>query len=173
MPFLIADDLDAREKRIMGFLEEREPVIAILLAAADFERTVRRAILGLSTEPTKKIRKKLATEYGAINKYPCAWQRFVTPRLKRVLALTSASGDEPTKLHEPVLTDFASIRKAFKLRNELIHGDHGTVGVEYASERVKTLLDATRAVTEYAQANDVDLIKRLKPRPRPRPRKQS
>jgi hypothetical protein len=70
MPFLVTDDLDARENRIMGFLEEREPVIAILLAAADFERTVRRAILGLSTEPTKKIRKKLASEYGAINKYP-------------------------------------------------------------------------------------------------------
>ena len=30
MPFLVTDDLDAREKRIVGFLEEKEPVISAI-----------------------------------------------------------------------------------------------------------------------------------------------
>jgi hypothetical protein len=76
MPFLVTDDLDARKKRIMGFLEEKEPVIAILLAAADFERTVRRAIRGLSEIQPSEVKKKIERDYGSFKKYPDAWKKY-------------------------------------------------------------------------------------------------
>ena len=54
--FLINDTMEERHQTIRSFLSS-DPMIAVILAAADFEWTVRRAILALGTLPTKEIRK--------------------------------------------------------------------------------------------------------------------
>ena len=58
--FLVADNRNDRDLLIKSYFDA-EPAISILLAAADFEWTVRRAILALGKSPTKHIRPVAAT----------------------------------------------------------------------------------------------------------------
>ncbi len=50
--FLVSDTLEERSAKIHRFIAEREPAIAVLLAAVDCERTIRRAVMSLGTTPT-------------------------------------------------------------------------------------------------------------------------
>ena len=161
MPFLISDSLESREQRIRQYLDEGEPVIAVLLAAADCERTIRRAIVALSALPTATIRKKL-TKRGtnSISGYGVAWERYVRPHREWAL-----DGE--------VVDSYDELKKAFKLRNTLVHGEQGRTGVEYSGRKVETILKATRSVTELAQGHGVDLMERITVRQRPRPRRRS
>jgi hypothetical protein len=151
MPFLVADKLDDREKRIRGFLGDKEPVIAVLLAAADCERTVRRAILALGTEPIAVIRSMVAKNYNSIGKYEAAWNRYVKPR-------------HGASLDHDVISSMDALKKAFVHRNAIVHGQQGTTGVKYAAQRVDVMLTATRAVHDYALSKGVRLDAPLKRR---------
>ncbi len=168
--FLITDGLEARERKIRDFLKKGEPAIAVLLAAADCERTLRRAILSLGTTPTKELAYRLGRrprkgeqnpipkrlKYGAtIKEYDRAWKDEVYPWW-------------PTELKGGVVKDWGALEKAFTLRHELIHGDTGTTGVHYGEAQVDALIAATRAVHNFALAEKYDLVKRLKTRRKPR-----
>jgi hypothetical protein len=69
------------------------------------------------------------------------------------------------------LANYDEIKKALKLRNELVHGDHGTTGTKYAQKRVELLLAATAAVTDFANKQGKDLLKKIRPRTKPRKKK--
>lgn len=171
--FLVTDSLNKRQEKIQVFLQEGEHAIAVLLAAADCERTLRRAILALGVTPTRELAYQLgrprprnenpsSTKNARANKsyrssldgYAAAWDvelaRFSSPLLKDVVAPSD------------------TLRKAFQLRHDLVHGDRGTTGREYARTQVERLLSATSAVHKFALANGVDLEKPLKRRLKPR-----
>ena len=57
--FLVSDIPAQRRGKIQSFLENDEPAIAVLLAAADCERTIRRAILSLGKTPTRELALRL------------------------------------------------------------------------------------------------------------------
>lgn len=160
--FLVADSPSSREAKIRGFLDKKEPVIAVLLAAADCERTMRRAILSLGMTPTLELayqlgrrrpdQKKSRPKYGSsIKGYANAWKVEVEPSYQRVL-----TGD--------VVPDWASLEKAFHLRHDLIHGDTGTAGLKYSTRCVETLIQATQAVHKFASEQGFDLTKPIKKR---------
>ena len=153
--FLVKDSLNERQKKIRSFLE-KEPVIAVLLAAADFEWTARRAILALGKNPTKDInsfmRKERRGGLGALKDY---WHDEVHGRLKKELADVIPNWDYFTK-------------KAYPLRHKLVHGAEGTTGVGYVTGAVEAFLAASNAITMFAQDNHEPFygrrIRRIKPR---------
>lgn len=168
--FLVTDSLSNRETKIQKFLYRGEPAIAVLLAAADCERTMRRAILNLGTAPTSELAHRLGRprpigwlaprpkprKYGStIDGYASAWVDEVYTWCGRALK-------------DDVVANWVSLKKAFQLRHDLIHGDTGTVGLGYATKCVETLLGATRQVDEFASAQGYDLTTRLKRRLKPR-----
>jgi hypothetical protein len=168
--FLVSDDLGVREDKIRGFLEREEPAVAVLLSAADCERTIRRAILSLGSSPTLELAYRLGRprpkawvppspkppKYGSsLSGYSKAWAAEVKPRLG-------------VDLEEGVVTDWQGLKKAFQLRHDLIHGDTGTTGLGYARRRVEVILGAIRVVHEFAKASGYDLIQPLKRRIKPR-----
>jgi hypothetical protein len=164
--FLVTDSVLRRRKTIEGYLDRKEPVIAILLAAADCERTIRRAILNMGTTSTKELAHRLGRprppgylspvpkppKYGStIDGYAKAWDAEVLPRLQK-------------KLKGDVITNWDALKRAFQLRHDLIHGDTGNCGVGYARTRVNTLLEATAAVDKAAREQMVDLCRPIRRR---------
>lgn len=131
--FLIKDTLSTRQEKIKSF----EPFVAIILAAADFEWTVRRGILALGKSPTKLIRQDVLKGCHGLNRYKEAWRKEVTPY----------TGDRLTD----VIHDWQFFKeKAYPLRHQLIHGVSGSLSPNYAQERIDSILTASRAITEYA-----------------------
>jgi hypothetical protein len=164
--FLVTDSILRRRKTIESFLDRKEPVIAVLLAAADCERTIRRAILNMGTTATKELAHRLGRprpkgyvspvpkppKYGStIDGYAKAWDTEVLPRLQK-------------KLKGDVITDWDELKRAFQLRHDLIHGDTGNCGVEYARKRVDALLAASAAVDRTAREQKYDLCRPIRRR---------
>jgi hypothetical protein len=165
--FLVSDALEKRQAKIRGFLTAGEPAIAILLAAADCERTVRRAILALGVTPTKELRFRLGR--------PRPKPSEVLPTRKRykssIEGYNDAWNDELARFKLRLLGDLGDrdqIRNAFQLRHDLVHGDVGTTGTEYARKRVECLLAFTSSVSRFARDNGADLERNLPRRLKPR-----
>jgi len=153
--FFVNDKQTNRHKKIRSYLS-KEPAIAVILAAVDFEWTARRAILALGRSTTKTINSLFDTERkggpNALKKY---WKSEVKPRLN---------------------TDLASIvpnwqflsERAYRLRNGLVHGAVGGVGGKFAFQAVETMLAASKAIADYSLEQGEPLygrrIRRLKQR---------
>lgn len=152
MTFMVGDSQQARHARIRGFLSAGEPVIAVILAAADFEWTVRRGILALGQSPNADIRSGVLASCSGLDRYKDAWKTEVKPRFGKGLPDIVAGWD--------------GFKKAFELRHRLVHGVAGTTGLDYATERVGTVLQASADVAAFGAANAIDLFSRLPVRKR-------
>jgi len=129
-------------------LHEDDPAIAIILAAADFEWTVRRAIVALGSHPTKFIRKKISKLSG-LPSYEKAWRQEVAKRV---------GGIELAK----VVSDWKFFKEsAYDLRNRIVHGATSSVSVAFAQPRLDALLAASAAVTKFATVNGEPLYGRM------------
>jgi hypothetical protein len=149
--FPIHYSLDQRKIRLEDLLSRGEHAIAIVVVAAELERTTRRTIIALGEKfPTKTIRTSLEKKYNSIGKYEQAWKYFV-----------ESSGHASFATLFP---EFPEIRKAFSDRNELIHGKRGTAGKEYSRRRIELIFSMIIKLTELAAANQIDLTERLKVR---------
>jgi hypothetical protein len=154
MSFLVDDKQPERHAKIKSFLENRENVIAVLLAATDFEWTVRRAILALGTSPNADIRIGILRHCSGLGKYAEAWTKEVKRNRGKGLA--------------DVVPDWDEFKEAYKLRHTLVHGVSGTTGKHYAEARINLILAASAAVSAFALKHGVDLYSRLPVRQRPR-----
>jgi hypothetical protein len=152
--FLVNDTIDKRHARIRSYLE-KEPVIAVILAAVDFEWTIRRAILSLGTSPTRVIREEVLNKASGLDTYNECWKKEVKSRLKQGLA--------------EVVPDWKYFKyEAYPLRHRLVHGAIGTTGISYARDRVEAILKASKAVAEFALNNGEPIygrfVRRIKAR---------
>jgi hypothetical protein len=135
--FLVDDTIEGRQSTIRAFVE-REPVIAVLLAAADFEWTARRAILALGKSSTTTINTRFENEKrGGLNALKRYWRDEVEGRLE-------------TSLQELIPNWDQFVNKAYPLRHQLIHGARGSTGVKYAGSVVETFLAASKALADFA-----------------------
>lgn len=114
-----------RLSTIQRLVLEGDHCIALVVAAADFERTIRRAIIGLASEPTADVRERIERKYNTIGKYGQAWTHFVEP--VRELSL-----------HE-VLPVIDRIKNAFRSRNKLVHGQQGGASLDYVQPRIEII----------------------------------
>ena len=150
--FLIKDTLEQRQDKIRSFLPG-EPVIAILLAAADFEWTVRRAIRCFAHKTGNGPGLKLEKASG-LKVYCECWATAATPRFAKL---------------DVVVQDWNSLQKSFNLRHKLIHGAQGTTGASFATPRVEGILAASAAVAKYTLEHGGPIYgKKLPPRKKPR-----
>lgn len=155
--FFVNDSQQQRHEKIRSFLRT-DPVIAVLLGAADFEWTVRRAIIALGERPNVEIREQTLNACHGLEAYKKAWKKEVQPI--HVVALSA------------IIPNWQFFKEsAFPLRHKIIHGAIGTVGVDHATERVEAMLAASQALVHFATSRDCDLYKRLKVRRRKVPNK--
>ncbi|MBM3884915.1 MAG: hypothetical protein FJ361_03590 [Gemmatimonadetes bacterium] len=151
MKFLVRDTQRSRHRKIRGFLTAESATISVLLACVDFEWTVRRGIYALGTSPIRALR---AEFISGLKGYALLWNREVSVSPKRPL--------------EEVVGNWGLLQQAMQLRNAIVHGAEGAVGVRYASPRVETLLAASVAVADYSRGIGVDLYRVLRRARRPR-----
>lgn len=155
--FLVNDTKEERRKKITRFLDSGETVIAVLLAAANFEWTVRRTIIALGKSPTARYReeKGLLSGCHGLKAYKEVWKSDVSPRTGKGLA--------------QVICKWQYLKEqAYPLRNKLIHGDTGTVTPDYAKPRVEAMLAASEDLIEYGLDHDGDVFQRIRIRRKPR-----
>jgi hypothetical protein len=144
--FLVGDSRSARREKIISFLAE-DPVVSVLLAAADFEWTVSRAIVALGRGTNVEIWKKLECS-RSLDGYKKLWKEEIT--------------QGPDTSLPSVIKDWERLKKkAVELRNVLIHGKSLATTSEYAELRVEAFLEASRKIEEFAMGRGVDLHERL------------
>lgn len=162
--FLIRDSIESRHGRILEFNSEGESSIALLLAVIDLERTLRRAILALGSTPTSELNARMGTRSpnrnadvgligyrSNIDGLHQAWKDEIQPRLKR-------------RLPHDLAPRWDEVKKACSLRNELVHGSRGPTTRDFASNRIRAVLELTRNVHDFALEQGHDLSKPVRRR---------
>lgn len=131
--FLVNDTLESRQEMIASY----GSFVGVILASVDFEWTVRRAILALGSGTTKEIRNGTLQRCFGLDSYVKAWRKEVTPLTGKRL---------PEIIH-----DWQYFReKAYPLRHRLVHGVEGAVTPQYASDRMKAILSASKSIADFA-----------------------
>lgn len=145
MKFLVDDSQSTRHRRISDFLVKDSAIIAVLLAAADFEWTLRRTIYCLGSRPIRELK---AERTSGLRGYAKLWKgELQFPGARRL---------------EEVVGDWEALVGAFDLRNRIIHGSQGATGLEYATRRVHRMLLASVRVADFGSANGANVFARLK-----------
>jgi len=147
MKFLVGDSQKNRHETIRAFLNDEQSLIAVILAAIDFEWTVRRVIDGL-VNPSDNV--KFPEKVSGLVTYAKAWGAAV-------------SLHEGKPLSE-VVGDWKAFTEAYQLRHDVVHGRQAVTGLEYAILRVDRILAASKAVANYGSSNGANPYKRLRHR---------
>jgi hypothetical protein len=135
-----------KKAKIIGFLP-KEPMIAVLLAAANFEWTVSRCILFFSYTPNVIVRERLASCHG-LKKYKELWKKELSANDSSIPSL------------KQVIKEWEDFQKAFNLRHILIHC-RGTCTRNMAKKPIEQMLAATDDLYEFAHSKGVDIHQRL------------
>ena len=154
--FAYAVSIEDRLSKIQRLVSEGDHGIALVVAAADFERTIRRAIVGLASEPTADVRERIERKYNTIGRYGQGWTRFVEPVRKSSL--------------QEALPEIDDIKNAFRSRNKLVHGQQGGARLDYVMPRIEVIFSGTTKLTSFALEHGIDLTARIRIRQRPRNR---
>lgn len=154
--FYVTDTLESRHRMIRSFYKKDSICIAALLAAADFEWTLRRSIIALGTEPTADIRIRIE-RYHKLKQYIDVWDMQIAKNPIIRKKKPWASFRLKTIIHD---WDFLTT-KAMKLRNQIIHGYNTTSGLDYTKDRCESLLKASEVLVAFARSHGVDIYKRL------------
>lgn len=150
--FFVSDSQVARHDRIRSFVTVENSAIAVILAAIDFEWSMRRSILAMGTSPTKHIREVVFAEFnGGYQNYADAWKKEVAPWLGHSLAQTI-----------PHWSRLASKKDgAVRLRGQIVHGAQVAVSADYARPRVEDWLHASVLLEKLAIQHKTSLYKRI------------
>jgi hypothetical protein len=143
--FLVQDTHTEREEKLKMIISE-DPSLGALLAVVYFEWTVRRAIIALGKSPNVEIRENLHRSRGGLDGYKKVWKHELSSKLGKRLP--------------EVVTGWENLRRAFKLRNNLVHGVT-SCSSDYAKERAVWALDAAIEVRRFCLVHNVNLDCRL------------
>lgn len=149
--FLAGDHAGLREKKIRLFLL-KEPSIALLVAAVNFEWTVSRAIIFLSETPNAQLRKKMF-DYHSPKKYNILWRQEAVPQGHPSLAR--------------LVSNWEQVLDAFTARNLIVHGK-GRYTKNMATPHVEALIEAVACIDAYCIENHSPLHKRMPVRRKPK-----
>lgn len=162
--FLVSDGDRKNRKAIIKDTAGDDGVIYVLLAAIDFEWTLRRTILALGCMPTKALAVVMnEPEYRHLDGQRKLWKKEVaghygktTPSLKAVI-----NGGEQ-KLIGGATTLYSSLKKAKDLRNKLVHGLQGSCGKDYAILNAEVFFAASDALVAFAQSHGRNIYKPIR-----------
>ena len=161
--FLVSDgSRDARKKTISG-LAAKDKAVGFLLSVIDFEWTVRRAILMLSTTPTKTIREALAKCHG-LDAYCDLWKERVVHNKGNRASVGLAAVVNRAEKRNGNKSPWEHLKAAFGARHRLVHGVSGFIKDEDAERHMLNVFAATDALAKFAILNGVDVFEPIKPR---------
>ena len=150
--FFVTDSQTQRHSRIRSFLNDDSATIAVILAAIDFEWSIRRAILALGSSPTKHIREVVFEQFhGGYDNYGKVWKQEVTVWLGQSLVQVIP--------HWSRLAD--KRHGAARLRGQIVHGARVSVSEDYAKPRVEDWLKASFLLETLANQHETSLYKRI------------
>jgi hypothetical protein len=141
--FLVRDKIEDRHAKIASFLET-EPVIAVILAAVDFEWTLRRAIIGLGSSPNRHIRDEVLKKVRGIEDFKKAWKKEVYPRTGKRLT--------------EVVGDWQKLKKTFAARNKLVHGIKTEPSSNFSEKCINSYLQATLDIVSFARTHKISIF---------------
>lgn len=150
--FFVSDSQAHRHERIRSFLTDDSATVAVILAAIDFEWSVRRSILALGSSPTKHIREVVfAGFHGGYANYADAWKQEVAVWLNKSLAQAI-----------PHWSRLANKKDgAVRLRGQIVHGAQVSVSADFARPRVEDWLAASTLLEALAHEHKTSLYKRI------------
>lgn len=160
--FLVKDgSRKARRDQIRKFAA-MDGCVGFLLAMIDFEWTFKRVVMVLGKSSLADLRKRFEKNMP-FPSLPKRWDEEVvaaqgrgTPGLKDVILHGKTSG----KLE----LAWENVLAAHKLRNEIVHGNKGTAGMDYISDRMELVLTASDALADFAAKSKRSVFKKLLPR---------
>jgi len=147
------EDRTSRTARIRELFKV-EPLLAFLMAAFDFEWTVRRAIVAMSPCPTKKIHDMFAEcEVNGLPAYKDVWKSLVGELRVDVSRSIGGALADVAKVKGLSANHFVNVGNVIKLRHVLVHGIRGSVKAEKVDSGFELLLRASEAISEYVDAH--------------------
>ena len=150
--FTYRETIQKRQEKIESFLTREHSAVAVIMAAANFEWTLRRAILALGKKPTSELRKDIERTSN-IDRYKDQWAKEVITGIKSLPA---------------ILPNWSELRTSYNLRHELVHGNKGTTGLGYAKKQTEAFLTASETLNDYVISKGAAIygkkIRRVKPR---------
>lgn len=141
--FKVSETLEKRHTRFRRYLKS-DPGVVVIIAAAEFEWTVRRGIIAMGSSPNATIRRTLLLRHG-LSAYKEVWRDEVRPQHGKSLPEIVPEWDR-------------LVSEAFKLRHCLIHGAKRTVDVPFAEKQMERILAATRSVVDFGKERGINVL---------------
>jgi len=151
--FFVSDNEAHKRRRILEFVQ-REPMIAVLLAAANFEWTAGRCILFFGNSPNVRIHKHLENTHG-LKKYADLWGAEI------------CQYDSSAPPLNEVVKNWDQFSEAFRMRHRLIHG-RGTCNAKMATDPISQMLSAVSDLYAFARSRGKNLNTRASVRRKPK-----
>ena len=171
--FLVSDGNRANRRKLIEQVAGEDRVIKVLLAAIDFEWTLRRTVLALGHSPTKQLAEKMnERDFHCLAGIKELWKDEVvghlgkdTPPLAQVI---DTGAKMPTDARG---TAFSCLKKAKEFRNNIVHGNQGSCGKEYGELQADVFFAASDALAAFAMKHKKDIFKPIR-RTKPAAKKQ-
>lgn len=158
--FYVRDSYQGRRAKILQFRNEQDICIAIILAAADFEWTIRRIILSLSLVPNKIVREdeSFLGNCSGSGRYLYVWNQL----LPRNSKLINPYNSKNLRL-ESVIKDWNEFKGVFKdYRHGIVHGFKANLKYDEGCIALNIILKATDDIYEFSKANGYDVYTKVK-----------
>ena len=160
--FLVSDGGRKNRKAIIKDTAGDDGVIYVLLAAIDFEWTLRRTILALGCMPTKALAVEME-KHKNFKGQKDLWEKEVVGHYgKATPCLETVINRGEQKLIGGATTLYSSLKKAKDLRNKLVHGLQGSCGKDYAILNAEVFFAASDALVAFAQSHGKNIYKPIR-----------
>ena len=165
--FLVSDGSRKYRKEVIDRVAGEDMVLRVLLAAIDFEWTLRRTILALGWSPTKVLADKFdQSKYRKIEGLKKLWNDEVVVRVGESTPTVVELVNEHPFANKKNKRSWDCLCEAWDLRHKLVHGLQGCCGEDYGRRMSDVLLFATDRLVEFAEKhgkNVFRVIRRTKP----------
>ena len=162
--FLVSDGNRTNRRKLIEQVAGEDRVIKVLLAAIDFEWTLRRTVMALGYSPTKQLAEKMSKrEFRHFDGIKKLWKDEVvghlgkgTPTLAQVIDTTAKM---PTDARGNAS---ACLQKAREFRNNIVHGNQGSCGKEYGELQADVFFAVSDALAAFAMKHKKDIFKAIR-----------
>ena len=162
--FLVSDRSRANRRKLIARVAGGDSVVQVLLAAIDFEWTLRRTVLALGYSPTKSLAEKMnETRFRHFDGIKKLWKEEVVGHLGKDTPALAQVIDAEAKMPAAAKgSASACLQKAREFRNSIVHGIQGSCGKEYGELQADVFFAASDALATFAMKHKKDIFKTIR-----------
>lgn len=153
--FRVRDGRKKRKSMVVKYAA-KDPFVGVLVAAADFEWTCRRAILAMGEGSTLGIRYELFEQWAFGLKLNKGWEGLVRQKSKGIAKFEDIFSSWAKK-NSVAYVLWADIEYAMGWRNKLIHGIEGSIGEAEGRKCVNILECACDILLQYVNSHNANV----------------